>query len=188
MATVTLFRSGSSKFGKNNRWGNFWSVSAGWRLTKEAFMKNVKWVNDLKLRVGYGVTGNNDFSSGNTIRTYKSNDMWPTNGIWQPGYGSTKNINPDLKWEEKKELDLGIDFSLFDNRLYGKLDFYSRNVDDMLFNVPAPMPPMVYDNVIKNVGTLTNKGWEFERSEEHTSELQSRQYLVCRLLLEKKKT
>lgn len=162
MATVSLRHEGSSKFGKNNRWGNFWSVSAGWRLSKEAFMKNLGWLNDLKLRVGYGVTGNNDFSSGNTIRTYKANDMWPTNGIWQPGYGSTKNINPDLKWEEKKELDLGVDFSLFDNRLSGKFDYYVRNVDDMLFNVPAPMPPMVYDNIIKNVGTLTNKGWEFE--------------------------
>ena len=162
MATVSFRREGSSKFGVNNRWGNFWAISAGWRISKEKFMKEITWVNDLKIRTGYGVTGNNDFGSGYTVRTYKSNDMWPTYGIWQPGYGSTRNINPDLKWEEKKELDLGIDFSLFHNRISGKFDYYIRKVDDMLFEVPAPQPPMVFGTIMKNAGTLTNRGWEFE--------------------------
>ena len=127
-------------------------------------MQNVAFINDLKLRVGYGVTGNNDVGNGYTVRTYKSNDLWPTNGIWQPGYGSTRNINPDLKWEEKKEFDVGLDFSLFGNRIYGKFDYYHRRVDDMLFEVPASMPPMVYPTIMKNVGTLTNTGWEAELS------------------------
>lgn len=162
MATASFRREGSSKFGANHRWGNFWAISGGWRISKENFMKPVTWVNDLKLRVGYGVTGNNDFGSGYTIRTYKSNDMWPTNGIWQPGYGSSKNVNPDLKWEEKKEWDFGLDFSLLHNRLSGKFDYYIRRVDDMLFEVPAPQPPMVYTTIMANAGSLTNKGWEVE--------------------------
>ena len=162
MATVSYRREGSSKFGKNNRWGNFWSVSGGWRISRENFMEGIDWINDLKLRVGYGVTGNNDFGSGYTVRTYKSNDMYPTNGIWQPGYGSTKNINPDLKWEEKKELNIGLDYSVLNNRISGKFDWYHRRVDDMLFEVAAPVPPMVYTTVMKNIGSLTNTGWEFE--------------------------
>lgn len=162
MATASYRREGSSKFGKNNRWGNFWSVSAGWRISREEFMRDLEWINDLKLRVGYGVTGNNDFGSGYTVRTYKSNDMYPTNGIWQPGYGSTKNINPDLKWEEKSEINIGIDYSFLNNRIYGKFDWYHRQVDDMLFEVAAPVPPMVYNTVMKNAGSLTNQGWEFE--------------------------
>lgn len=162
MGSVSFRREGSSRFGKNNRWGNFWSVSAGWRISKESFMQSFQWINDLKLRVGYGVTGNNDFGSGYTVRTYKSNDIWPTNGVWQPGYGSTRNINPDLKWEEKREFDIGLDFSFFNNRLYGKFDYYHRNVADMLFEVPAPTPPMVYSTIMKNIGTLSNNGWEAE--------------------------
>ena len=162
MATVSYRREGSSKFGKNNRWGNFWSVSGGWRISNETFLRDVRWVNDLKVRLGYGVTGNNGFGNGYTTRMYKANDMWPTNGIWQPGYGSVRNVNPDLKWEEKSELNFGLDFSLFDDRLWGKFDIYHRKVDDMLYEVNAPMPPMVHDTVMKNIGSLENKGWEFE--------------------------
>ena len=162
IGTVSYRREGSSKFGKNNRWGNFWSISGGWRINREEWMKDIEWLNELKLRVGYGVTGNNDFGSGYTVRTYKANDMYPTNGIWQPGYGSTRNINPDLKWEEKTELNLGIDYGFFNNRIYGKFDWYKRKVNDMLFEVAAPVPPMVYDTVMKNIGNLTNTGWEFE--------------------------
>ena len=162
MATLSFRREGSSRFGANHRWGNFWAISGGWRISKEKFMKDITWINDLKLRAGYGVTGNNDFGSGYTVRTYKSNDLWPTYGIWQPGYGSTRNINPDLKWEEKKEFDVGIDFSILHNRISGKFDYYVRKVDDMLFEVPAPQPPMVFSTIMKNAGTLTNRGWEFE--------------------------
>ena len=162
MATVSFRREGSSKFGPNNRWGNFWAVSGGWRLSNEAFMRDIRWIDDLKIRLGYGVTGNNGFGNGYTTRMYTADDMWPTNGIWQPGYGSVRNINPDLKWEEKSELNVGFDFALFDNRLWGKFDLYYRQVNDMLYNVNAPMPPMVHDTVMKNIGSLENRGWEFE--------------------------
>ena len=162
MATVSFRREGSSKFGPNNRWGNFWAVSGGWRLSNEAFMRGIPRIDDLKIHLGYGFTGNNGFRTGHTTRMYTANDMWPTNGIWQPGYGSVRNINPDLKWEEKSELNVGFDFALFDNRLWGKFDLYYRQVNDMLYNVNAPMPPMVHDTVMKNIGSLENRGWEFE--------------------------
>lgn len=162
MVTASLRREGSSKFGKNNRWGNFWSISGGWRISDEAFIKDLTFINDLKFRVGYGVTGNNGFGNGYTTRMYTSNQMWPTNGVWNPAYGSIRNINPDLKWEQKAEWNIGLDYSLFDNRLYGKFDWYLRNVSDMLYEVNAPMPPMVHDKIMKNIGNLQNRGWEFE--------------------------
>lgn len=164
MATVSYRREGSSKFGANNRWGNFWSVSGGWRISKEKFMEELEWINDLKLRAGYGVTGNNNFSSGYTVRNYTpGSDMYPNpNGTWIPAYGTARNINRNLKWEQKKEFNIGLDFSLFNNRLGGKFDWFSRRVDDMLLSVNAPVPPMVAKTVMRNVGTLDNKGWEFE--------------------------
>ena len=164
MATVSYRREGSSKFGPNNRWGNFWSVSAGWRISKEHFMDGIDWINDLKLRAGYGVTGNNNFDSGYTVRNYKaSSDMYPSiSGTWIPAYGTARNINKNLKWEEKKEFNIGLDFSVLNNRLSGKFDWFNRRVDNMLLPVNAPVPPMVAKTVMKNVGTLDNKGWEFE--------------------------
>lgn len=162
MLTASLRHEGSSKFGENHRWGNFWAVSAGWRISNESFMKNVKFVNDLKLRVGYGVTGNNGFGSGYTVRMYKSDTMWPINGVWNSSYGSSKNVNPDLKWEKNAELNIGLDYSIFDNRIYGKIDWYSRRVSDMLYEVAASMPPMTHSSVMKNIGNLKGRGWEFE--------------------------
>lgn len=183
MATVSFRREGSSKFGVNNRWGNFWAVSGGWRLSNEAFMRDVGWISDLKVRLGYGVTGNNGFGNGYTTRMYKANDMWPTNGVWQPGYGSIRNINPDLKWEEKSELNFGLDFSLFNDRLWGKFDLYFRQVDDMLYLANAPMPPMVHDEVMKNIGTsrtgVGSSNWAGTSSAARISAI--RRPCVCRI-------
>ena len=163
LLTGIIRRDGVSRFSENNRYGVFPSISAGWRMSEEAFMEPSRdWLDDLKIRAGYGVTGNNGFGNGYTTRMYKANDMWPTNGVWQPGYGSIRNINPDLKWEEKSELNFGLDFSLFNDRLWGKFDLYFRQVDDMLYLANAPMPPMVHDEVMKNIGSLENRGWEFE--------------------------
>ena len=158
MATVSFRREGSSKFGVNNRCGNFWAVWAAGALERSVHARR-RLDRDLKVRLGYGVTGNNGFGNGYTTRMYKANDMWPTNGVWQPGYGSIRNINPDLKWEEKSELNFGLDFSLFNDRLWGKFDLYFRQVDDMLYLANAPMPPMVHDEVMKNIGSLENRGW-----------------------------
>ena len=129
-------------------------------------MENLTWINDLKLRVGYGITGNNDFGAGYTVRMYSvgTEGMWAVNGIWQNAYGTTINMNPDLKWEQKKELNVGIDYSFLNNRICGKFDIYHRRVDDMLYQVPAPVLPMVHSVLMTNVGSLTNNGWEFEIS------------------------
>lgn len=159
---ASIRHEGSSKFSENHRWGNFWAVSGGWRLSDESFMEDIECVDELKLRVGYGVTGNNGFSTGYSTRMYSSYAMWPSDGVWSPTYGSIRNINPDLKWEEKAEFNIGLDYSLFDNRVYGKLDWYLRNVSDMLYEVNAPMPPMVHKTIMKNIGNLRNIGWEFE--------------------------
>lgn len=164
IGTASYRREGSSKFGVNHRWGNFWSVSGGWRLNRESFLADVEWIDELKLRVGYGVTGNNNFASGNTVSNYISDQMYTTPGglPWGPAYKSARNANPDLKWEEKKEFNVGVDFGFLNNRITGKFDWFSRVVDDMLFAVTAPAPPSTSKTITKNIGTLTNKGWEME--------------------------
>ncbi len=163
MVTGTFRHEGSSKFSENNKWGNFWSVSGGWRISKESFMKNVRAVNDLKLRAGYGVTGNNDFGADYAATMYGSDAYWLLpDGTWAYTYGKTKNINPDLKWEEQHEWNGGIDYSLFDNRLYGKFDVYRRKVKGMIYSVQVSQPPYTEQTMYENIGNMENKGWEFE--------------------------
>lgn len=163
MATASLRHEGSSKFGPKNRWGTFWSLSGGWRISNEAFMENVNFISDLKLRAGYGVVGNNGFDAGLSVPMYSSDGAWWNyNDILVKSYGARRNVNPDLKWEEKKEWNLGIDYSLFNNRLYGKFDYYSRKVEGMIYNIAVPQPPNVYATTLMNGGDLENQGWEFE--------------------------
>ena len=126
-------------------------------------MKNITWLSDLKLRLGYGVTGNNGFGNGYSIRQYTSYLTWPLpNGNFSSTYGTAKNINPDLKWEEKHEVNIGFDFALFNHNLWGKLDYYHRKVKDLLYDAPVPQPPYIYPTMMKNIGSLSNKGVEFE--------------------------
>jgi len=162
MVTASIRHEGSSKFGKKHRWGNFWSVSGGWRISEEAFMKDISFINDLKLRVGYGITGNNGFSAESSVMMYKSDEWWLINSEWIKTFGSSHNVNEDLKWEEKKEVNFGLDYSFFNNRLYGKLDIYKRKVNGMLYSINVPQPPYVYETMVANAGNLENRGWEFE--------------------------
>lgn len=163
MATFSLRHEGSSKFAVDNRWANFWAISAGWRLSKESFMRNVKWIDDLKLRFGYGVTGNNDFSSSYMADMLGSDQYWMLpDGQWAYTYGKSQNVNPNLGWEEKKEWNVGLDFSLFKGRLYGKFDYYRRKIDNLIYQVKVPQPPYVNDTQWQNVGSMESKGWELE--------------------------
>lgn len=162
MITSSVRREGSSKFGKNNKWGTFWAVSGGWRLSKEAFLEGVDFLDDLKIRVGYGVTGNNNFSSGASTPMYSSNSLWPYQGTWILSYGPARNVNYDLHWEKKAELNLGLDYTFLNNRLFGKFDIYKRQVSGMLYNIMVPNPPAVYSTTTMNYGDLENTGWEFE--------------------------
>lgn len=167
LAGASLRHEGSSKFAKDNRWANFWSVNAGWRISHEDFMKKLTWIDDLKFRVGYGVTGNNDFSASYMANMLGSDTFWMLpSGEWQKSYGKTQNVNPNLGWEEKKEWNVGIDYAFFNNRLYGKFDIYRRKVDNMLYSVHVPQPPYTQDSQWQNIGSMENKGWEFEISGE----------------------
>lgn len=163
MLGASYRREGSSKFAKDNRWGNFWAVNAGWRISNEAFMENVEWVTDLKLRAGYGVTGNNDFSSSYSANLLGSDTRWMLpNGQWAYSYGKSQNINPNLGWEEKGEWNIGLDWALFGGRLHGKFDIFRRKITDMLFSVKVPQPPYTQDSQWQNIGEMESKGWEFE--------------------------
>lgn len=163
LLSASIRHEGSSKFASKNRWANFWSASAGWRISNEKFMKNISWVEDLKLRVGYGVTGNNNFSSSYMANMLGSDAFWYLpNGNWKKSYGKTQNVNPELGWEEKKEWNFGIDYSLFGGRLYGKLDYFLRNIDNLLYSVNVPQPPYTQGTQWQNIGKMQIKGWEFE--------------------------
>ncbi|WP_280744606.1 MULTISPECIES: TonB-dependent receptor [unclassified Parabacteroides] len=163
MATASIRREGSSKFAQKNRWGTFWSLSGGWRLSREHFMEDMLWINDLKLRVAYGVTGNEGFSADYAARMYGSDTRWLLpDGTWAYSYGVTKNVNDRLGWEEKHEWNLGLDFSVLDNRLYGKFDWYRRKIDGLIYNVEVPQPPNTESSMYQNIGTMKNQGWEIE--------------------------
>ena len=163
MLSATLRHEGSSKFAADNRWGNFWAISAGWRVSEESFMQDFDWLDDLKLRFGYGVTGNNDFSASYMANSLSSDAYWMLpNGGWAYTYGPTSNVNPGLGWEEKKEWNFGIDYAFFNNRLYGKFDVYRRKIDGMLYEVNVPQPPYPNAKQWQNIGEMESKGWEFE--------------------------
>lgn len=162
MFTASLRHEGSSKFGVDNKWGNFPAVSAGWRISQEGFMKNIKWVNDLKLRADYGVTGNQDFGSYNSLNTMTGFGYYYYNAKYFQVWGPSKNVNPDLKWEKGKNWNIGIDFSLFNNRVYGSLNYFNRKQQDLLGNYKVSVPPYLFDETFVNVGTMKNTGFEFD--------------------------
>lgn len=163
MASASIRHEGSSKFAADNRWANFWSVTAGWRISNEEFMKEIDWVQDLKVRFGYGVTGNNDFDASFMANLLGSDTNWMLpNGVWAYSYGKTQNVNANLGWEQKKEWDLGVDYSFFEGRLYGKFDYYRRKIDNLLYSVKVPQPPYTIGSQYQNIGSMESKGWEFE--------------------------
>jgi TonB-dependent starch-binding outer membrane protein SusC len=160
LVSASYRREGSSRFGENNKWGSFPSVSLGWRLNNEAFMKNISWLNDLKLRVGYGETGNQDFENYKSLILMEKAGKFFYNGAWINTYQPKSNPNPDLRWEKKQELNIGTDFSVFNNRLGGSLEYYYRTSKDLLYTYSVNSPPHIYDEMFTNVGTISNQGVE----------------------------
>ena len=160
--TASLRHEGSSKFGANHKWGNFPAVSAGWRISQEKFMKNIKWISDLKIRGDYGVTGNQDFGSYKSLNTITGFGYYIYNGKYFQVWGPAKNVNPDLRWEKAKNWNIGIDFSLFKNRFYGSLNYFNRKTEDLLGDYKVSVPPYLFDNTFVNVGTMKNYGFEFD--------------------------
>ncbi len=163
-ATASIRRDGSSKFGANNLWGNFPSFDVAWRLKQEFFLKNIDWITDLKLRAGYGVTGNSDaISPYGTLLLYGAAGRYydALNKVYPQSYAPLQNANPDLKWEERHGKNLGLDFSLFDDRLSGTVDIFRDKTVNLLFDYTVPTPPFFINTILANVGTLSNKGEEF---------------------------
>lgn len=159
--TATLRRDGSSKFGVNNKWGVFPSASAAWTVSQEPFLAESDVVNDLKLRVGYGVVGNQDgINPYNSIALYGRGDEFFDNGVWRNTYTSKQNANPLLKWEETASLNFGVDFSLYSDRVSGSVDYYVKKTSDMLFTYNVPVPPNLFSTMLANVGDMSNKGIE----------------------------
>lgn len=158
---VSVRREGSSKFGDNNKWGTFPSASLGWTISNEEFMKGITWLNNLKLRAGFGITGvipNNSYISL-TKYTY-GNSYYYSDGKWLPGLSVSSNPNPDLRWEKSTEFNVGLDWSVLDNRLGGSIDVYNKKTTDLLFWYTVPTPPNLFNSTLANAGSVRNQGIE----------------------------
>ena len=160
LAQFILRHEGSSRFGANHKWGNFPAVSVGWVISKEDFMQNFDVVNNLKLRAGYGVTGNQGIPNYQSLVTMSTGGAYLQNGVWFQTYGPSRNPNPDLKWEKKGEYNIGLDFTLLRNRLSGAIDVYRRNTVDLLASYTAQQPSYINSTIYTNVGAISNKGIE----------------------------
>lgn len=160
LASVSLRRDGSSRFGKNHKWGWFPAASVGWRISEEPWMKDLQWLSELKLRAGFGVTGNQDFSNYKSLMLMSTSTSFYYNGEWINSYAPASNANPELRWERKSEFNVGIDFSFFEGRLGGNLDYYYRLTTDLLYEYNVPVPPYDYKTLFTNVGSISNTGIE----------------------------
>lgn len=160
LASVSVRREGSSRFGINNKWGWFPAVSLGWRVTGEDFMQNATWVNDLKLRFGFGVTGNNLGSDLKSVAMLSNGGTFWYNGKYVNTYSVSQNVNPDLCWEKKYEYNFGVDYAFLDNRIYGSIDAYYRQTRDLLWDYEVPTPPYQYPTLLANAGQMDSYGVE----------------------------
>lgn len=154
------YEGASQLWGTDNAWGLFPSISVGWRITEEAFMKNQKIFDDLKLRVGYGVTGSQPKDPFLGVAMLKYGSYAFVNGNWVQIIVPASNPNPDLKWEEKKETNIGLDFVSWGGRLSGSIDYYNRDVDGLIYEYGVPTPPNLYNKTMANGGTMRNRGVE----------------------------
>lgn len=160
--TATIRRDGSSKFGKNNRYGYFPSFSLGWNVPEEKFMENVHWLDQLKLRGGYGVLGNQEIDNYQYSSTITTGINYPDgNGGLLQGAFPKNFANPDIKWEETAMTNVGIDFMAFNNRLSLTADYYVKNTKDILLTVPIPISSGGANDPIRNAGKIRNNGFEF---------------------------
>ena len=162
MLTFSLRHEGSSRFGKNHKWGNFPAFSLGWRISDEKFMDSISWIDDLKIRYDYGLTGNQEIGNYQSLATYQAFGWYQYNGNSFHVWGPSKNVNSELRWEQGRNQNIGLDFSLFKNRISGSLNYYIRKQEDLLGNYNVPTPPNLYSTIYANVGTLRNTGFEFD--------------------------
>jgi len=160
LLTASIRRDGSSVFGANNKWGNFPSASVAWQINKESFMPEDLF-NELKLRVGYGETGNQQGLYPQTsLSLVGGAGITYFGGSPITNFNITQNANADLKWETKKQTNIGLDFALLNSRLRGSVDVYTSTTDNLLFDYTVPQPPYPYNKIKANVGSISNKGLE----------------------------
>ena len=165
MLTASIRRDGSSVFGDSHKWGNFPSASLAWRITEESFMKNIKILNDLKLRAGYGLTGNQQgLSPQRSMRLVGASGQTYFAGNQITNFAITQNDNADLRWETRSQVNLGVDFALLNNRISGSVDVYRAITDNLLFNYSVPQPPYPFGSISANVGSMMNEGIDFNLS------------------------
>lgn len=163
LLTASLRHEGSSKFGKNHKWGNFPAVSVGWRISKEKFMESSRtWLDDLKIRADYGESGNQNFGSYMSLATMAGYGYSYVNGRYLQGWGASKNPNPDLKWERARNWNVGIDFAMFNNRFSGSFNYFHRRTEDLLGDYNVSVSPYMWPTAFVNVGTMENSGFEFD--------------------------
>ena len=157
---LSLRRDGSSKFGKDYKWGNFPGVSAGWRINNEDFMKDIKWIDNLKLRAGFGITGIDVDSPYQSLASLNYDGYYFYNNAWIPVLTPVRNDNENLRWEKKYEYNVGLDFSFLDERISGSIDAYQRDTKDGLYWYSVPVPPYQYSSMMANVCHIQNRGIE----------------------------
>lgn len=161
IATVNTRFDGSSKLGENNKWGFFPSASLAWVMSEESFLKDINEINEIKWRVGYGRTGNQDaISAYNSLLLMGPSGLTSVNGVPTVTYGYNRNANPDLRWETKDMFDVGMDASFFDRKLTATIDYYYSRTKDLLYNYDVPVPPFVHPKLLANLGEMENSGWE----------------------------
>ena len=160
--SASLRREGSSKFGINDKWGYFPAASVAWRIDQENFLHNISWLNSLKLRADYGVTGNQDFGNYLSLDTYSGYGYYVFNGVTYQVWGPSQNTNYDLRWEKAINFNVGVDFELLKSRITGSLNYYIRTNEDLLGDYPVPNPPNIQGTTYLNVGTMKNSGLEIQ--------------------------
>ncbi len=160
--SASLRREGSSKFGYSNKWGYFPAASVAWRATQESFLKDIPWLNELKVRADYGETGNQDFKSYLSLDTYGGYGYYLYNGTNYQVWGPNQNTNYGLRWEKAANFNAGLDFELFGSQLSGSLNYYIRTNRDLLGNYNVSNPPNIQGQTFANVGTMRNTGIELQ--------------------------
>ena len=161
LLTASIRRDGSTVFGDNHKWGNFPSASVAWRIDQEPFMKTQKIFDDLKIRAGFGITGNQQgLYPQNSLQLVGYAGQTYFGGSQITNYAISQNGNKDLRWETKRQTNIGLDFSLLNRRLSGTIDAYTATTKNLLFNYTVPQPPYPFGSIVANVGSMLNKGLE----------------------------
>ena len=159
--TATVRGDGSSMVSDSHSFGIFPSLSASWNLKKEAFLSNIEFLTLLKLRIGYGLSGNlGGITSYTTLNTVKENGIVSVNGAPTVTMGSMKNTNPNLKWETRATFNVGLDWGMWNNRLMLTTEFYYSKTSDMLYAYDVPVPTFAFDKLMANIGSMSNQGFE----------------------------